>query len=349
MTSFDHEKVTAVRGPRSGAPLIVAVHSTVLGQAVGGCRLWRYDDWSDGLTDALRLSSAMTLKCALSGLALGGGKSVVALPHDFDLTPTSRRDIFLDLGDVIESLGGIYGVGEDVGTTAEDMLVVSERTRFAYGLPVATGGIGETSDPTASGIYDSLLVTARRVFGSDDLAGRTITVIGLGQVGSRLARRLADEGAKLTVTDIDPAKQALALEVGADWVAPDQALAAEADIVVPCALGGFLTHESVATLRCATIVGPANNQLATDDVADALAARGILWAPDFLVSAGGVVYGAERELGGKDEAQAMESVAQIAHTLTRIYDRSDRDGTTPLAAAAAVARDRIAQHATTTA
>jgi leucine dehydrogenase len=345
MTDFDHERVTMVRGERSGVPLIVAVHSTALGQAVGGCRLWRYDHWSDGLIDALRLSSAMTLKCALSGLPLGGGKSVVALPHDVVLTPEARRDVFLDLGDVIESLGGMYGVGEDVGTTAEDMLVVSERTQFAYGLPTATGGIGETSDPTASGIYDCLLVTARKVLGSEDLAGRRITVIGLGQVGSRLARRLSEEGAKLTVTDIDPAKRDLALEVGADWVEPDAALSAEADIVVPCALGGLLTAESVTTLHCAAIVGPANNQLADDGVADLLAARNTLWAPDFLVSAGGVVYGAQRELGGKTDEEAMESVAEIAHTLVRIYERAELDGTTPLEAASAVARDRIARHA----
>jgi leucine dehydrogenase len=333
--------VTLVEGTRSGVPIIVAVHSTVLGQAVGGCRMWRYDHWSDGLIDALRLSKAMTFKSALNDLPFGGGKSVVALPHDHALTPESRRDIFLDLGDVVESLGGMYGVAEDVGTTAQDMLVVSERTTWAYGLPTANGGMGETSDPTASAIYDCIRVTAHKVFGTDDLAGRRMTIVGLGQVGSRLARRLGQDGVKLTVTDVDASKRDLAAEVGAEWVAPDVALAADADLLVPCALGGFLTQESVGTLRCAAIVGPANNQLATDDVADALAAANILWAPDFLVSAGGVVYGAEIEVAHKSPEAALRSVGGIAGMLTRIFEHAEADGVTPLAAASAVATERI--------
>jgi leucine dehydrogenase len=342
-TTFDHERVTLVTGARSGVTIIVAVHSTVLGQAVGGARLWRYDDWSDGLTDALRLSRAMTMKSALAGLPFGGGKTVIALTHDYVLTPESRRDIFLDLGDVVASLGGMYGVAEDVGTTAEDMLVVSERTPYAYGLPVANGGMGETSEPTASAIYDCLRVTANKVFGTDDLSGRRMTVVGLGQVGSRLARRLGADGAKLTVTDVDPGKRDLAAEVGAEWVSPADALSVETDILVPCALGGFLTHEVVGSLRCAAIVGPANNQLATDDVADTLAAAGILWAPDFVVSAGGVVYGAEIENAHRDPAVAMQAVARIAGTLTGIYEHADAAGVTPLAAATAVANEHIEQ------
>ena len=341
-TNLEHERVTLVIGARSGVPIIVAVHSTALGQAVGGCRLWRYDDWSDGLTDALRLSRAMTLKSALAGLPFGGGKTVIALSHDYVLTPESRRDIFLDLGDVVESLGGMYGVAEDVGTTAEDMLIVSERTRFAYGLPVANGGMGETSDPTASAIYDCIRVTAGKVFGTDDLAGRRMTIVGLGQVGSRLARRLGADGAKLTVTDVDEGKREIATEVGAEWVAPQEALTAETDLLIPCALGGFLTHEVVGSLRCAAIVGPANNQLATDDVADTLAAAGILWAPDFVASAGGVVYGAEIEVAHKTREQAMESVGRVGGTLSGIFERAEAEGITPLAAASAIADDHIA-------
>lgn len=187
MDRLKHEKVFISTGRRSGLPVIVAVHSTALGQAVGGCRLWRYDDWRAGLDDALRLSAAMTLKCALASLPLGGGKSVLAIPPQVEPTAELRRDVLHDLGDVLESLGGTYGVGEDVGTNAQDLATVAERTRFAYGLPEASGGTGEPSAPTAVGVYQSILVTAEQIWGTADLAGRRISVLGLGQVGSRSA------------------------------------------------------------------------------------------------------------------------------------------------------------------
>ena len=342
MSDLAHEKVIAARGPRSGLPVIVAVHSTALGQAVGGCRMWRYDDWRDGLTDALRLSSAMTLKCALAGLPLGGGKSVIALPPGLELTAALRRAVLHDLGDVIESLGGLYGVGEDVGTTAEDMATVAERTRYAYGLPEASGGTGEPSAPTAIGVYESLRVTAEAVWGTPDLAGRRITIIGLGQVGSRLAALLKDDGAKLTVTDVDPTKQELSTSLGAEWRSPEEALTAETDILVPAALGGLLTPQTVESIRCAAIAGPANNQLSEDSVANQLAARGVLWAPDFLVNAGGVVFGFEMELGSKDPDVATAAVLRIGATLRDVFSRAETDGTTPLAAALTVAGDCVA-------
>lgn len=339
MTPLTHERVTMVAGARTGLPLVVAVHSTALGQAVGGCRLWHYESWLQGVDDALRLSSAMTLKTALSGLPLGGGKSVIALPVAFELTPALRRDVMLDLGDVIESLDGVYGVGEDVGTTAEDMLVVSERTSHAYGLPVANGGMGETSEPTAVGVHESLKVTAEHLWGSPDLSGRHVTVIGLGQVGRRLAERLVADGAKVTATDIDPAKR----ELGFDWVPVDEALSLETDLLVPAALGGLLDHQTAEVVQCAAILGPANNQLATDDVAERLAERGILWAPDFLVNAGGVIYGANVELGKLPHDQAMVPVLAIADTLRDVYGRATSEGVPPLVAATRIAHDRIAQ------
>jgi leucine dehydrogenase len=341
-TGLEHEQVLVRTGERSGLPVIIAVHSTVLGQAVGGCRMWRYADWTDGLTDALRLSRAMTFKCSLAGLPLGGGKSVIALPPDVQLTPELRRAVLLDLGDAIESFHGAYGVGEDVGTTAEDMLVVKERTRWAYGLPESSGGMGEPSAPTAAGVYECLRVTSERVFGSADLSGRAVTIIGLGQVGTRLAERLSSDGAKLTVTDIDPEKKAVAAALGATWVDVADAVSTQADILVPAALGGLLTDESVPLLRCAAIVGPANNQLSDDAVADLLAARGIVWAPDFLVNAGGVVYGSNMEMSGRTADDAMAAVLAIGNTLRDIYDRAAADNVTPLRAAATVAEERVA-------
>jgi leucine dehydrogenase len=337
-----HEKIVISTGRRSGLPVIVAVHSTALGQAVGGCRLWRYDDWRAGLEDALRLSNAMTLKCALAGVPWGGGKSVLPVPPQVELTPSLRRALLHDLGDVVESLDGTYGVAEDVGTTAQDMATIAERTEFAYGLPQAAGGAGEPSAPTAAGVFDAILVTAEQVWGTRDLAGRQVGVVGLGQVGSRLAARLGAAGAKLVVTDVDRGKRELAEALGATWVEPEQALAIEADVLVPAALGGSLTPSTIDDLRCRAVVGPANNQLSDDGVAALLAQRGILWAPDFLVNAGGVLYGHEMEVGSRNHDTAMAAVTGIADTLRDVFARATHEGITPLAAANALAEDRIA-------
>ncbi len=339
---LEHERVSISVGQRSALPVIIAVHSTVLGRAVGGCRLWRYRDWREGLEDALRLSEAMTLKCALAGLPLGGGKSVIALAPDSELTPDRRRAAMLDLGDAVDAFGGTYGVGEDVGTTAEDMLIARERTQYAYCLPVAQGGSGEPSEPTAYGVRDAIGVTLERAFGTPEVSGRRITVIGLGQVGSRVARGLAADGAELLVSDIDPGKRALAEELGAEWADhPDDAFRAEADLLVPAALGGVFTETSVATLRCSAIAGPANNQLADDAVADALHARGIVWAPDFVVNAGGVIYGNAMEMEGCSRDEAIARVGAVAGTLAAVFAAAEEHSITPLAAARRVANERL--------
>ncbi len=338
---LEHERVAIAVGERSALPVIVAVHSTVLGQAVGGCRLWRYGDWREALDDALRLSEAMTLKCALAGLPLGGGKSVIALAPDSDLTADRRRAAMLDLGDAVDAFGGTYGVGEDVGTTAEDMLIARERTRYAYCLPESQGGAGEPSAPTADGVRAAIGLTLERAFGSADVAGRRIAVIGLGQVGSRVARLLAADGAELVVSDIDASKRRLADELGAAWTDPDTALRADVDLLVPAALGGILTAASVAALRCAAIAGPANNQLADDSVADDLHDRGILWAPDFVVNAGGVIYGSAMEMDGCSRDEAIARVSAITGTLDAVFSAARRHSITPLAAARRVAGERL--------
>jgi len=339
---LEHERVAICIGERSALPVIVAVHSTLLGQAVGGCRMWRYRDWRDGLEDALRLSEAMTLKCALARLPLGGGKSVIALAPDSELPAGRRRDAMLDLGDAVNSFDGSYGVGEDVGTTAEDMLVARERTRYAYCLPESEGGAGEPSEPTADGVCAAIAVTLTRAFGTPELSDRRIGIIGLGQVGARVARRLASDGARLLVSDIDVAKQQLARELGADWIDPDAVLAADVDLLVPAALGGLLTAAAVADIRCAAIAGPANNQLAYDGVADLLDARGILWAPDFVVNAGGVIYGSAMEFDGCPREEAIARVGAISGTLDSIFDAAEEHSVTPLAAARQVAHERLA-------
>lgn len=337
-----HERVVITNGIRSGLPIIIAVHSTALGQAAGGCRMWHYDSWEDALHDALRLSEAMTLKSALAELPYGGGKSVIALPDGLHLGPDLRRAVMLDLGDAVDWLGGIYGVAEDVGTTAADMLIASERTRFAYCLPIANGGVGETSEPTAVGVYAALRATCLQRFGVADPDGLRCTVVGLGQTGSRIARRLANDGAQLAVTDTDSQKKGLAEELGATWLEPDAALTAPTDILVPAALGGFLTRDLVGRLQCHAIVGPANNQLADDSVAEMLEARGILWAPDFVVNAGGVIYGGLVDGAGVDPATAMARVEGIGNTLQAVYAAAAGAGITAYAAALELAQSRVA-------
>ncbi len=338
---LEHERVAIVVGKRSALPVIVAVHSTALGQAVGGCRLWRYRDWREALEDALRLSEAMTLKCALAGLPLGGGKSVIALAPDSELSSERRRAAMLDLGDAVDAFGGSYGVGEDVGTTAEDMLIARERTRYAYCLPESQGGAGEPSEPTAVGVRAAIGVTLEQALGTTDASGRRISIIGLGQVGSRVARRLAADGADLLVSDVDPSKRKLADELGATWTDPETALRAEVDVLVPAALGGILTADSVAMLRCAAIAGPANNQLADDSVADVLRDRGILWAPDFVVNAGGVIYGSAMEFEGCSRETAIARVDAVADSLDAVFSAAREHAITPLAAARRVAEERL--------
>jgi leucine dehydrogenase len=342
MTELSHEKVVVQTGRRSGLPIIVAVHSTAFGPAAGGVRMTAYDDWRDGLEDALRLSEAMTLKCAVAQLPFGGGKTVIPLPRDLVLSPEARRDVMLDLGDVVSGFDGRYVCGEDVGTTAYDMAVARERTPYAYCLPEDQGGIGEPSEPTAVGVMSALHATTARLFGTPSPAGRHFTIVGLGQVGGRVARRLAAEGATLSVTDVDASKQALAQELGATWIEPQDALATECDVLVPCAMGGILTAASVETLHCRAVCGAANNQLAETSVADLLHSRGILWAPDFVANGGGVIFGGLVETGAATQEDAMALVRQIGDTMTEVFALADAAGLPPFAAADRRARARVA-------
>jgi len=341
LPDFSHERVEVITGPRSGLFIAVALHSSVLGSALGGARLWTYPHWSDALGDALRLSAAMTLKNAAAGLDAGGGKAVIGLEPGTVLDAERRRAAFLDLGDAVESLSGLYRTAEDVGSTTDDMLVVSERTAHVVGLPSAVGGSGEPAGPTSLGVYESLRATLERVTGSPDVAGRSVTIAGLGQVGSRLAVRLAAEGAKLTVTDVDAAKRDLAAELDAVWAEPGTEHLVAADVFVPAGIGGVLDADVIDTLAARSVCGPANNPLADHAGAERLAARGILYAPDFVVNAGGVIYLdlEAKRLGSREEILAR--VAGIGDTVRRIFDEAQERRITPLAAAEALAAERL--------
>ena len=278
------------RGRRSGLYTLIAVHSTARGPSLGGCRMWGYGDARAALRDALRLSRAMTFKSAVAGLPLGGGKGVIMLPAGAPpLAPARRRDALLDFGDGIEQLGGRYVTAEDVGTSDEDMTVIAERTAHVAGLAHERGGSGDPSPWTALGVETAIRVAAERVWGTPDLGDRSVAVIGLGHVGGTLARGLAAAGARLVLSDVVAGRRALADELDAAWAEPAEALRAEVDIVAPCALGGVLDHDTVPALRCRAVAGAANNQLASDDLAADLHARGVLWTPDFVANAGGII------------------------------------------------------------
>ncbi|WP_405375235.1 MULTISPECIES: Glu/Leu/Phe/Val dehydrogenase dimerization domain-containing protein [unclassified Microbacterium] len=345
LPDFSHERVEVMTGSRSGLVVTVALHSSTLGSALGGARLWRYPHWSDAVGDALRLSAAMTLKNAAAGLDAGGGKSVIALSPEDSLDADRRRAAFLDLGDAVESLGGLYRTAEDVGSTTDDMLVVSERTAHVVGLPSSVGGSGEPAGPTSRGVYAALGATLERVSGSAAVHGRRITVSGLGQVGGRLAERLAAEGAVLTVTDVNPAKRSLAAELGATWVEPGTEHLIAADVFVPAGIGGLLTDDVIDALAARAVCGPANNPLAARSGAARLASRGVLYAPDFVANAGGVIYlDVEAKHPGHHDEIASR-IDGIGDTMRRLFDEAEARGVTPLDAAEAYAAERLAQGA----
>jgi len=341
LPDFAHERVEVITGRRSGLFIAVALHSSVLGSALGGARLWSYPHWSDALGDALRLSAAMTLKNAAAGLDAGGGKSVIGLAPGETLDADRRRAAFLDLGDAVELMDGLYRTAEDVGSTTDDMLTVSERTPHVVGLPSTVGGSGEPAGPTSLGVHASIGAVLERVTGSADAAGRRITISGLGQVGGRLAARLADEGANLTVTDINPARKAFAEELGATWAEPGTEHLVTGDVFVPAGIGGLLTDDVIDALDVKAVCGPANNPLADRSGAERLAGRGILYAPDFVVNAGGVIYlDLEAKRIGTSE-EIMARVAGIGDTVRRILDDAESQGVTPLAAAEELAASRL--------
>ena len=350
LPDFRHERVETLTGRRSGLFIAVALHSSVLGSALGGARLWSYPHWSDAPGRCAATVGGHDAEERRGGARRGrrqvGHRPARRAPQ---LDAERRRAAFLDLGDAVESMHGLYRTAEDVGSTTEDMLTVSERTNHVVGLPEAGGGSGEPAGPTSLGVYESLRATLERVTGSPDVADRRITISGMGQVGSRLAVRLSTEGARLTVTDVNPGKRDLALQLGAAWIAPGEEHLVPADVFVPAGIGGLLTDEVIDALDARAVCGPANNPLADHSGAERLARRGILYAPDFVVNAGGVIYLdlEAKHLGSRE--QIMDRVAAIGDTVRRVFDEAESRGVTPLEAAEGLAAERLAagarQHA----
>lgn len=303
--------------------------------------MWSYSDSRAAVRDALRLSRAMTLKAAVANLGLGGGKGVIMAPDDGSLSSERRHAALLDFGDTVKALEGRYITAEDVGTSSRDMSVIARQTTHVAGLARSRGGSGDPSPLTALGVEVAIGASCERAFSDNSLRGRRICVIGLGHVGSRVAKRCARAGADLMVADLDERKRTLAQQLGALWTSPDKALLADVDVLVPCALGGQLDDQTVPRLRCRVVAGAANNQLAHDGIADLLQAQGVLWAPDFVVNAGGLINIAE-EVGGYEATRAQRRVASIGDTLREIFAQADADRMTPLAAAMKIATRRLA-------
>ena len=308
------------------------MHSTVLGPALGGARLWHYGSRERAVADARRLAKAMTHKAAAAGLDLGGGKGVIDAPSEARPEGELRRAILLDFGDLVESLEGRYVTAEDVGTGAEDMTVIAERTDHVVGLGSERGGSGDPSPVTALGVRAAMRACARHRWHRPGLGGRRVMLIGLGHVGSHLAELLAADGAELLVTDLDPRRRREALALGARWVEVPEALETPCDVLAPCALGGIIDSRTIARLDCEVVCGAANNVLDTEADAERLMRRGITYAPDFIANAGGLisVYG---ELHGTPHSDALRLAAGIEDTVEAILAEAAELEITPLAAA----------------
>ena len=335
----DHEVVHFVTDRESGLRAIIAVHSTHLGPGAGGTRFWHYEQSGDAVADALRLSRGMSYKNAMAGLPLGGGKAVILADKD----RTKTEAMLVAYGRAVDRLGGAYITAEDVGIGVADLVTVSKHTRHVAGLPAAEGEVGGDPGPhTAYGIFLGVKAAARRALGKDSLAGLHIAIQGAGSVAGGLARHAAAEGARLSIADIDAARaQKLAGEVGGAVVDPRDILTLEADVLSPCALGAILTEQSIAALRVPVVAGAANNQLATPQDGDRIAARGILYAPDYVINAGGIINVSSEHLGDADEAGVKARIEKIPGRLDAIWEESESTGRNPAEVADAMAQRLI--------
>ncbi len=343
----DHrfEQVAFCHHEPSGLRAIVAIHSTTLGPALGGTRFWPYATEAEAVTDACRLARGMTYKHAAAGLDQGGGKAVI-----WGDPRTDRSEALIRAyARFVDGLGGRYLTAEDVGTTQADMDLIRRETPFVTGVSSSLGGSGDPSPATAWGVLWAMRAAADLRWGSPDLAGRHVVVSGVGKVGHALVDHLVADGATVTVSDVNPAAIAAAIEAhGPERIAvvdPDDAHTVECDVFAPCALGAVLSETTIPELRCEVVAGSANNQLATDDDDDRLAARGILYVPDYVANAGGVINIAE-EPAGYDHDRAWRRIETIGQTVRDVIAIAERDGITPAEAADHYAEQRIEAVAT---
>ncbi|MAL00109.1 MAG: amino acid dehydrogenase [Citromicrobium sp.] len=340
----DHEVVHFVHDDKSGLTAIIALHSTHLGPAAGGTRFWHYAEPGAAMRDALRLSRGMSYKNAMAGLPMGGGKAVILAGEDRRKTP----EMLAAFGKAVDGLGGKYVTAEDVGITVADMVAVHQQTEFVSGLPVEEGEAGGNPGPfTALGIYLGIKAAVKHKLGRDTVEGVHVAMQGVGSVGGGVARLLAKDGAKLTLADIAADEvQALGQELGADVVAPDAIMSVACDVFSPNALGATLDEAGIARLDCSIVAGGANNQLARPENGAMLAERGILYAPDYVINAGGIISVTMEYLCRRDDApcdinEVRKRIALIPERLSKIWQDSEATGSSPDRVADAMAQKLI--------
>jgi leucine dehydrogenase len=340
LREFDaHEQVVFGHDAATGLKAIIAIHSTTLGPAAGGCRMWPYASTAEAVADVLRLSRGMSYKNAMAGLKFGGGKAVIIA----DAKKSKSPELLEAFGRFVDSLGGRYVTAEDVGTTTADMASVARATRYVAGLGRAPGEAGGDPGPkTALGVYLGLKAAVKFRLGRDELSGLSVAVQGVGGVGYHLCRMLSAAGARLFVADVRPgAVQRVVDEFKATAVPVEDILGTDVDVLAPCALGAVLNAASIPRLRALVVAGAANNQLAQGQDGGALSAAGILYAPDYVINAGGIISVAREYYGGATEAQVIEDIQGIPQRLTEIFERARRENRTTAAVADQMARERL--------
>ncbi|QEE50921.1 Glu/Leu/Phe/Val dehydrogenase [Flavobacterium alkalisoli] len=334
----DHEQIVFCHDKDTGLKAIIGIHNTVLGPALGGTRMWKYANEWEALNDVLRLSRGMTYKSAISGLNLGGGKAVIIGDSKLDKTP----ELITRFGQFVNSLSGKYITAEDVGTTTPDMDLIRDVTPYVTGISEERGGSGNPSPVTAYGVYMGMKAAAMHQFGSASLDGKRVLVQGTGHVGETLIDYLTKEGALVQISDINQARME---EVGAKYGAKifmgDDIYSADVDIYAPCALGATVNDETIERLKAKVIAGAANNQLANENIhGKMLQERGILYAPDFLINAGGIIN-VYAEIAGYDKVEAMKRTENIYNTTLEIFHFAEANGVTTQQAAMSIAQKRI--------
>ncbi|MDF2902786.1 MAG: leucine dehydrogenase [Bacillus sp. (in: firmicutes)] len=336
---YDYEQLVFCQDKQSGLKAIIAIHDTTLGPALGGTRMWTYSSEDDAIEDALRLARGMTYKNAAAGLNLGGGKTVII----GDPRRDKNEEMFRAFGRYIQGLNGRYITAEDVGTTVADMDLIHEETDFVTGISPAFGSSGNPSPATAYGVYRGMKAAAKEAFGTDSLEGKVVAIQGVGNVAINLCKHLRGEGAELIVTDIHKESVQRAIdEFGAKAVEPDEIYGVDCDIYAPCALGAVINDETIPRLKAKVIAGSANNQLKETKHGDMIHELGIVYAPDYVINAGGVINVAD-ELYGYNRERALKKVEGIYQTINKVIEISKRDQIPTYLAADRLAEERIAR------